>query len=74
MAPEWMNWDGWRWIGLLGAYALGHWQGWSNRAVLEAHRRLRAAQAELRAEIRKAVEDAARGPVDRTEHNGGPQP
>lgn len=43
MTPDWMEWDGWRWIAIAGAFALGRWSGWIARGRRE--RRLRRASA-----------------------------
>lgn len=60
---EWMNWGGWRWIGLAGALAQGIWFGWTIRAI---NARADKAQARRAVEI---VESLARCIDPRTAPN-----
>lgn len=32
--PDWMNWGGWRWVAILGAFWLGVWFAWTTRAIM----------------------------------------
>ncbi len=31
--PEWMNWGGWRWVGIFIAWASGCYIGWEARSM-----------------------------------------
>lgn len=51
MTPEWMDWEGWRWVAMAGALLQGFWMG---HVVGASRERTKA--------LRKRLDDLGRGP------------